>query len=57
MAKQWAVALTWKELFDQSPAEEDVSEVTLKFNRESTVVLLSRMGIHLFLDKFRADEI
>src|SRR5216683_6260339 len=55
MARQWAVFLTWKELFDQSPTEEEVSEVIRKFNRESTVVLLSRMGIHLFLDKFRAD--
>src|SRR5260370_15603298 len=55
MAKQWAVFLTWKELFDQSPTEEEVSEVLRNFNRESTVVLLSRIGIHLFLDKFRAD--
>jgi hypothetical protein len=55
MAKQWAVFLTWKELFDQSPTEEEVSAVIRKFNRESVVVLLSRMGIHLFLDKFRAN--
>ncbi len=55
MAKQWAVFLTWKELFDHSPTEEEVAEVIRKFNRESTVVLLSRMGIHLFLDRFRAD--
>jgi hypothetical protein len=56
MAKQWAVFLTWKELFDQSPTEEEVSEVIHEFNRESTVVLLSRMGIHLFLDRFRANK-
>jgi len=55
MAKQWAVFLTWKELFDQSPTEEEVSQVISKLNRESTVVLLSRLGTHLFLDQFRQD--
>jgi hypothetical protein len=53
MARQWAVFLTWKELFDRFPSEGEVSEVICTFNRESTVVLLSRLGIHLFLDQFR----
>jgi hypothetical protein len=53
MERKWAVFLTWKELFGQSPTEEEVSEVIRKFNRESAVVLLSRMGIHLFLDRSR----
>src|SRR5713226_1772203 len=53
MAKQWAVFLTWKELFDQSPTEEDVLEVIRTLNRQSTVVLLSRLGTHLFVDQFR----
>ncbi len=56
MTKQWAVFLTWKELFDESPGEEEVSSVIRTFNRESSVVLLSRMGIHLFLDQFRSDR-
>src|SRR5579862_3734907 len=53
MTQRWAVFLTWKELFDQSPSEPEVVDVLRNLNRESTVVLLSRMGIHLFLDQFR----
>ncbi len=53
MPKPWAVFLTWKELFDQAPTEKEVSEAAHKFNRETTIVLLSRMGIHLFLDRVR----
>lgn len=55
MTRQWAVFLTWKELFDQSPSEQEVVGVLRTMNRESTVVLLSRMGIHLFLDQSRQD--
>jgi hypothetical protein len=53
MTSQWAVFVTWKELFDYAPTEQEVLEVLRGFNRESTIVLLSRMGIHLFLDQFR----
>jgi hypothetical protein len=49
----WAVYLTWEELFGNIPTEEEVRQVLLTLNRQSTLVLLARLGIHLFLDQFR----
>lgn len=53
---KWAVFVTWKELFDQSPTEDEVLAPIREFNRQSTVVLLSRIGIHLFLDRQRGNR-
>ncbi len=53
MENRAAVYLTWEELFGQVPTENEVFEVIQNFNRQSTVVLLARLGIHMFLDQFR----
>jgi hypothetical protein len=53
VAEQWAVFVTWQELFDVSPVEQEVIDVVSTFNRESTIVLLSRLGTYLFVDQFR----
>lgn len=53
MENRAAVYLTWEELFGQVPSETEVHRVIQKFNRQSTVVLLARLGIHMFLDQFR----
>src|ERR1700722_6782745 len=52
--EDWAVVyLTWKDLFGVIPKENEVLEVIQRFNRQSTAVLLSRLGIQLFLDQAR----
>jgi hypothetical protein len=53
ITKRFAVFLTWKDLFDQIPTEDEVLAVIRTFNRQSTIVLLSRIGVHLFVDQFR----
>lgn len=53
MSKNWAVFVTWNELYGESPTEDDVLSVLRTLNRESTVVLLGRIGTHLFIDQFR----
>src|SRR5579862_5855745 len=53
LLQKWAVFVTWKELFDEAPTLEQVMEVVRTLNRESTLVLLCRLAIHLFLDQFR----
>lgn len=53
MLQQTAVYLTWEELCDTVPTETEVRDVLRTFNRQSTVVLLARLAIHLFLDQSR----
>jgi hypothetical protein len=55
MLQQTAVYLTWEELFDTLPTETEVRDVIRTFNRQSTVVLLARLAIQLFLDQCRRD--
>src|SRR2546425_11463430 len=53
MKNRAAVYLTWEDLFGKVPAETEIYEVIEKCNRQSTVVLLARLAIHMFLDQFR----
>lgn len=52
MERQYAVFLTWEELYGTIPHEAEVRDVISTFNCQSTAVLLARLGIHLFLDTF-----
>ncbi|MEE8608768.1 MAG: hypothetical protein V3S55_14270 [Nitrospiraceae bacterium] len=47
--------LTWKELLGKRPTEQEVIQDIQKFDRLHTVLLLSRIGIHLFLDNFHSE--
>jgi hypothetical protein len=56
MQNRFAVFITWDELYGSLPTKEEVCDVLKQFNRQSTILLLARIGIHLFLERFRRKD-
>jgi hypothetical protein len=54
--QNFAVFITWEELYGEIPTEAEVRTVLQQLNRQSTVLLLARIGIHLFLERIRANN-
>jgi len=50
MLPRTAVYITWEELFDVRPKEEEILETVRQFNRQSAAILLARLEARLFLD-------
>lgn len=55
MDERLAVYLTWQELFQELPQKEEVCRVLRGLNRQSTILLLARIAMHLYLDRLRGN--